>query len=73
MKLLDTQLPLEELCTLATIIISSNACVKNHLGVGNRVLSLGNKQCGVNTIYAGSCLEIPDVTWQNHKKLELPS
>ena len=49
-KLLDTQLPLEELCTPAT---SNNASVKNHLGVGNRVLSIGTKQHGVNTSYAG--------------------
>lgn len=69
-KLLDTQLPLEELCTPAT---SNNASVKNQPGVGNRVFSIGTKQHEVNTSYAGNCLEMPAVTWKSHKKVDLRS
>lgn len=43
------------------------------MGIGNRVLSLGTKQFGVNTSYARSCLGMPIATWQSHKKLDLPS
>lgn len=57
-RLLDMQLPLEELHTSSA---SNNASVKSHLGVGKRVLSLGTKQCGVDASYAGN-LEMPSVT-----------